>query len=71
MLLNTLNSSYSRRLRKYIGPQNYTSWTDKTAKDKMQKDIQVIKDKAEQIFEKFKSYFAFQVKPLNRFNLNF
>ena len=28
----------------------------------MEKDIQVIKAKAEQIYEKFKSYFVFQVK---------
>ena len=51
-----------RRLRRYIGPQNYSSWADKTAKQKMEKDIQVIKAKAEQIYEKFKSYFVFQVK---------
>ena len=51
-----------RRLRRYIGPQNYSSWADKTAKQKMEKDIQVIKAKADQIYEKFKSYFVFQVK---------
>ena len=34
---------------------------DKTKKEKVDKDIQVIKDKADQIFEKFKSCFAFQV----------
>ena len=28
----------------------------------MEKDIQVIKAKAEQIYEKFKTYFVFQVK---------
>merc|ERR1711874_667383 len=49
-----------KRLRRYIGPQNYSSWADKTAKQKMEKDIQVIKAKAEQIYEKFKSYFVFQ-----------
>ena len=49
-------------MRRYIGPQNYNSWADKTAKQKMEKDIQVIKAKAEQIYEKFKSYFVFQVK---------
>jgi len=49
-----------RRLRKYIGPQDYSSWQDKTAKQKMEKDIQVIQAKAEQIYEKFKSYFVFQ-----------
>ena len=53
---------YARRLRRYIGPQNYSSWADKTAKQKMEKDIQVIKAKADQIYEKFKSYFVFQVK---------
>ena len=51
-----------RRLRRYIGPQNYSSWADKTAKQKMEKDIQVIKAKAEQIYEKFKSYFVYQVE---------
>ena len=50
-----------RRLRKYIGPQNYCNWPDKTAREKMEKDIQVIQAKADQIYEKFKSYFAFQV----------
>jgi len=49
-----------RRLRKYIGPQNYCNWPDKTAREKMEKDIQVIQAKADQIYEKFKSYFAFQ-----------
>ena len=53
---------YGRRLRRYIGPQNYSSWADKTAKQKMEKDIQVIKAKADQIYEKFKSYFVFQVQ---------
>ena len=52
---------YCRRLRRYIGPQNYNTWADKTAKQKMEKDIQVIKAKAEQIYEKFKSYFVYQV----------
>jgi len=49
-----------RRLRKYIGPQNYSDWTDKAAREKMEKDVQVIQAKADQIYEKFKSYFAFQ-----------
>jgi len=49
-----------KRLRRYIGPQNYSSWADKTAKQKMEKDIQVIKAKADQIYEKFKTYFVFQ-----------
>jgi len=49
-----------RRLRRYIGPQDYRGWQDNTAKEKMEKDIEVIQAKAEQIYEKFKSYFAFQ-----------
>merc|ERR1712098_402961 len=49
-----------RRLRKYIGPQNFCNWPDKSAREKMEKDIQVIQAKADQIYEKFKSYFAFQ-----------
>ena len=51
----------SRRLRKYIGPQDYVNWPDKAKREKMEKDIQVIQDKADQIYEKFKSFFAFQV----------
>jgi len=49
-----------RRLRKYIGPQDYVNWPDKAKREKMEKDIQVIQDKADQIYEKFKSFFAFQ-----------
>jgi len=33
----------------------------------MEKDIQVIQAKADQIYEKFKSYFAFQVR-VNKFS---
>ena len=61
ILLNICNIDIYRRLRKYIGPQNYCNWPDKTAREKMEKDIQVIQAKADQIYEKFKSYFAFQV----------
>merc|ERR1719166_366336 len=39
-----------RRLRKYIGPQDYSSWQDKKAKQKMEKDIKVIQAKADQIY---------------------
>ena len=56
-----MDSLVVRRLRKYIGPQNYSDWTDKAAREKMEKDVQVIQAKADQIYEKFKSYFAFQV----------
>ena len=51
-----------RRLRKYIGPQDYVNWPDKTKREKMEKHVQVIQDKADQIYEKFKSFFAFQVR---------
>ena len=34
----------------------------------MEKDIQVIQAKADQIYEKFKSYFAFQVR-VNKFSV--
>ena len=33
----------------------------------MEKNIQVIQDKADQIYEKFKSFFAFQVRILTNF----
>jgi len=49
-----------RRLRKYIGPQDYVNWPDKSKRETMEKNIQVIQDKADQIYEKFKSFFAFQ-----------
>ena len=52
----------SRRLRKYIGPQDYVNWPDKTKRETMEKNIQVIQDKADQIYEKFKSFFVFQVR---------
>ena len=35
----------------------------------MEKDIQVIQAKADQIYEKFKSYFAFQVR-VNKFSVS-
>jgi len=49
-----------RRLRKYIGPKGFSSWTDKEAKKKMEKNIDTIQKKADQIYNKFKSYFAYQ-----------
>ena len=55
----------SRRLRKYIGPQDYVNWPDKSKRENMEKNIQVIQDKADQIYEKFKSFFAFQVRLQN------
>jgi len=49
-----------RRLRKYIGPQSYCNWPDKEARDKMERAVQTIQTKADQIYNKFKSFFAFQ-----------
>jgi len=49
-----------RRLRKYIGPQSYCNWPDKEARDRMEKSVTQIQDKADQIYNKFKSLFAFQ-----------
>jgi len=49
-----------RRLRKYIGPQSYCNWPDKEARDKMERAVTTIQAKADQIYNKFKSYFAFQ-----------
>lgn len=51
-------------MRKYIGPQDYVNWPDKSKRENMEKNIQVIQDKADQIYEKFKSFFAFQVRIL-------
>jgi len=49
-----------RRLRKYIGPHKFNTWTDKDAKKKMEKSIETIQKRADQIYNKFKSYFAYQ-----------
>lgn len=49
-----------RRLRKYIGPQAFNNWPDQEARLKMQKSIEIIQQKADQIYNKFKSYFAYQ-----------
>lgn len=49
-----------RRLRKYIGPHKFNTWKDVEAKKKMEKSIETIQKKAEQIYFKFKSYFAYQ-----------
>jgi len=49
-----------RRLRKYIGPQSYCNWPDKDARDKMERAVQTIQTKADQIYNKFKSFFAYQ-----------
>ena len=49
-----------RRLRKYIGPHDYCNWPDKQAKNNIQKNIVVIQQKADQIYNKFKSYFAYK-----------
>jgi len=49
-----------RRLRKYIGPQSYCNWPDKEARDKMERAVQTIQTKADQIYNKFKSFFAYQ-----------
>jgi len=49
-----------RRLRKYIGPQSYCNWPDEDARDKMEKSVSLIQAKADQIYNKFKSFFAFQ-----------
>ena len=50
-----------RRLRKYIGPQSYCNWPDVEARQKMEKAVKEIQAKADQIYNKFKSNFAFQV----------
>jgi len=49
-----------RRLRKYIGPQSYCNWPDKEARDKMERAVHTIQTKADQIYNKFKSFFAYQ-----------
>merc|ERR1712176_316026 len=49
-----------RRLRKYIGPQAYCNWPDKEARDRMEKAVTTIQAKADQIYNKFKSFFAYQ-----------
>jgi len=60
------NSIYSkqiprRRLRKYIGPQSYCNWPDVAARTKMELAVKDIQAKADLIYNKFKSHFAFQV----------
>jgi len=49
-----------RRLRKYIGPQSYCNWPDLEARQKMEKAVKEIQAKADLIYNKFKSHFAFQ-----------
>jgi len=49
-----------RRLKKYIGPQSFSKWPDAEPRKKMEKSIQAIQKKADQIYNKFKSYFAYQ-----------
>jgi len=49
-----------RRLRKYIGPHSFNTWPDLEARKKMEKSIEAIQKKADQIYHKFKAYFAFQ-----------
>jgi len=49
-----------RRLRKYIGPQSYCNWPDVEARQKMEKAVKEIQAKPDQIYNKFKSNFAFQ-----------
>jgi len=49
-----------RRLRKYIGPHSFNTWADVDAKKRMEKSIDIIQMKADQIYNKFKSYFAYQ-----------
>jgi len=49
-----------RRLRKYVGPQEYLNWPDKESRDLMVKQIDTIQTKADEIYGKFKSIFAFQ-----------
>jgi len=49
-----------RRLRKYIGPQSYCNWPDVEARQRMEKAVKEIQAKADQIYNKFKSNFAFQ-----------
>jgi len=50
------------RIRNYIGPIGFSSWADKEAKKKMEKNIDIIQKKAEKLYNKFKSYFAYQGK---------
>ena len=52
---------FHSRVRYYIGPQSYCNWPDKEARDKMERDVQTIQTKADQIYNKFKSFFAYQV----------
>ena len=62
MLLTTTSSSLPpRRLRKYIGPQSYCNWPDLEARQNMEKAVRDIQAKADLIYNKFKSHFAFQV----------
>merc|ERR1712126_238384 len=49
-----------RRVRNYIGPQSYCNWPDLEVRDKMERDVQTIQTKADQIYNKFKSLFAYQ-----------
>merc|ERR550519_555290 len=49
-----------RRLRKYVGPQEYLNWPDKVARDVMIKQIETITKKADQIYNKFKFIFAYR-----------
>ena len=48
-------------MRKYIGPQSYCNWPDVAARTKMEQAVKDIQAKADLIYNKFKSHFAFQV----------
>merc|ERR1711872_979384 len=58
--LNEMTLAPFMRLRKYIGPHSFNTWPDKEARKKMEKSIETIQKKADQIYNKFKSYFAYQ-----------
>jgi len=55
-----------RRLRKYVGPRKYVglqkfvNWPDKELRELMEKQIETIQTKADQIYSKFKLIFNFQ-----------
>jgi len=49
-----------RRLRKYIGPHEMAGWTKADDKEKMNKCIKVIQEKAEKIYDRFKTTFNYK-----------
>ena len=51
---------YFRRLRKYIGPHEMAGWTKADDKEKMNKCIKVIQEKAEKIYDRFKTTFNYK-----------